>query len=50
MPRGHIRDTGLLHHLLRIHDIEQLQSHVMAGFSFEAFVIEEILDILRRFH
>ena len=43
MPRGHIRDTGLLHHLLRIGSLAQLQSSVVAGFSFEAFVIEEIL-------
>jgi predicted AAA+ superfamily ATPase len=47
MPRGHIRDTGLLHHLLHIHSLEQLQSHVIAGFSFEAFVIEEILKGLQ---
>lgn len=43
MPRGHIRDSGLLHHLLHIHSLEQLTSNIMAGFSFEAFVIEEIL-------
>ena len=43
MPRGHIRDTGLLHHLLRIGSLTQLQASVVAGFSFEAFVIEEIL-------
>jgi predicted AAA+ superfamily ATPase len=43
MPKGHIRDTGLLHHLLRIGHLEQLQASVMAGFSFESFVIEEIL-------
>ena len=43
IPRGHIRDTGLLHHLLHIGSLKQLQSSVVAGFSFEAFVIEEIL-------
>lgn len=43
MPRGHIRDTGLLHHLLRMSSLTQLQASVVAGFSFEAFVIEEIL-------
>ena len=47
MPRGHIRDTGLLHHLLRIGSLKQLQSSVVAGFSFEAFVIEEILKGLQ---
>ena len=47
MPRGHIRDTGLLHHLLHIGSLEQLQSSIIAGFSFEAFVIEEILKGLQ---
>lgn len=47
MPRGHIRDTGLLHHLLHIGNLTQLQSNIIAGFSFEAFVIEEILKGLQ---
>lgn len=47
MPRGHIRDTGLLHHLLHIDTLESLQSDPIAGFSFEAFVIEEILKGLQ---
>ena len=47
MPRGHIRDTGLLHHLLHIGSLKQLQSSVVAGFSFAAFVIEEILKGLQ---
>jgi uncharacterized protein len=47
MPRGHIRDSGLLHHLLHIGSLQQLQSNIIAGFSFEAFVIEEILKGLQ---
>lgn len=47
MPRGHIRDSGLLHHFLRIADLEMLQQDPIAGFSFEAFVIEEILKGLQ---
>lgn len=43
MPKGHMRDSGLLHHLLRIYDIESLYSDPIAGRSFENFVIEEIL-------
>ncbi len=43
MPKGHIRDSGLLHHLLRISDIEQLYQNPIVGCSFEGFVIEEIL-------
>lgn len=43
MPKGYIRDSGLLHHLLRIDSLEALQSDPDCGFSFEGFVIEEIL-------
>jgi predicted AAA+ superfamily ATPase len=47
MPRGHIRDSGLLHHILRLNSLEQLQQDPIAGFSFESFVIEEILKGLQ---
>jgi hypothetical protein len=47
MPKGHIRDTGLLHHLLHIDSLEELQNDPDCGFSFEAFVIEEILKGLQ---
>ena len=43
MPKGHIRDSGLLHHILHIDTLEKLQNDPIVGFSFEAFVIEEIL-------
>jgi len=42
-PKGHIRDSGLLHHLLRLRDLRQLQSHPAMGFSWEAMVTEQIL-------
>jgi len=47
MPRGHIRDSGLLHYLLRLYSLETLQEDPIAGFSFEAFIIEEILKGLQ---
>ena len=47
MPRGHMRDSGLLHHLLHIDSLESLQNDPIAGFSFEAFVIEEMLKGLQ---
>ncbi len=47
MPKGFIRDSGLLHHLLHINSIEGLLNSPDAGFSFEAFVIEEILKGLQ---
>jgi uncharacterized protein len=43
MPKGHIRDSGLLHHLLHIDDIETLYSDPIVGHSFEGFIIEELL-------
>lgn len=43
MPKGYIRDTGLLHYLLQIGDMESLHSDPIVGSSFEAFVIEEII-------
>lgn len=43
MPKGHIRDAGLLHYLLKIKDKEALYHSPSIGSSFEGFVIEEIL-------
>jgi hypothetical protein len=43
MPRGFFRDQGILHHLLKIDDIDRLLLHPTAGRSFEAFVIEEVI-------
>jgi len=43
MPKGYIRDTGLLHYLLGINDLEQLYAHPIIGQSFEGYVVEEIL-------
>lgn len=42
-PKGYLRDTGLLHHLLRVHDIDTLLGHPAMGHSWECMVIEEIL-------
>ena len=42
-PRGYFRDSGVLHHLLRIRDLRQLLSHPAMGFSWEGMVMEEIL-------
>ena len=43
MPKGFIRDSGLLHHLLHIKTFDQLISSPEIGRSFESFVIEELL-------
>lgn len=42
-PRGYFRDSGLLHHLLRIPDQQSLLSHPRGGASWEGMVIENIL-------
>lgn len=42
-PRGYLRDSGLLHALLRIPDLEALLSHPQAGASWEGMVIEQLL-------
>ncbi len=41
--RGFFRDQGILHHLLKITDLDSLLIHPVAGPSFEAFVTEEII-------
>ncbi len=43
MPKGYIRDSGLLHHFLRIQTLEELHEHPIVGYSFESFIIEEII-------
>lgn len=42
-PKGYMRDSGLLHHLLRLPDLESLLGHPQVGRSWEGMVIEEIL-------
>jgi len=37
------RDSGLLHHLLRISDMEQLRGNLAVGASWEGYVIEQII-------
>jgi predicted AAA+ superfamily ATPase len=46
-PKVYLRDTGLLHHLLGISTLEELESHPVGGASWETFTIE---DVLRREH
>lgn len=41
--KGFFRDQGVLHHLLKIDDLDPLLIHPTAGTSFEAFMIEEIV-------
>ena len=42
-PRVYVRDSGLVHALLRIGDLNSLLGHPVVGPSWEGFVIETIL-------
>lgn len=42
-PKGCLRDTGLLHHLLRIPDLDALLGHPQVGRSWEGMVSEELI-------
>ena len=41
-PKVYVRDSGLLHALLGLRDVQALQGHVVAGASWEGFVIEQL--------
>jgi uncharacterized protein len=43
MPKGYIRDSGLLHYLLGVHNLEDLMTNPVVGASFEGFVCEELV-------
>jgi hypothetical protein len=44
-PKLYLRDTGLVHHLLNVGSLAELDAHPIRGPSWETFVIE---DLLRR--
>jgi len=45
-PKVYIRDSGLLHYLYGIENMEQLVGHPKKGASWEGFVIEQIIPLL----
>ncbi len=42
-PKVYVRDSGLLHHLLGIRDVNDLIGHPSSGASWEGFVLEQIV-------
>lgn len=44
-PKIYIRDSGLLHHLHRISSTDNLLGHPLLGFSWEGYVIEQIISV-----
>lgn len=47
-PKVYIRDSGLVHALLGIRSLEELEGHPVVGSSWEGFVVESILNALER--
>jgi predicted AAA+ superfamily ATPase len=45
-PKIFVRDSGLLHALLQVHDLDALSGHPKVGASWEGFAVEQILGAL----
>jgi uncharacterized protein len=45
-PKIYIRDSGILHTLLQLHDLTDLQGHPKLGASWEGFALEQVLGVL----
>jgi len=45
-PKVYIRDSGLLHTLLKLRELEEIQGHPSLGYSWEGFIIGQIIDML----
>lgn len=43
MPKGHLRDTGLINYLLRINNENDLKGHPHFGRIWESFITEQII-------
>lgn len=43
-PKAYLRDTGILHHLLKLDSIDEILGHPVAGTSWEGYVIEQIFQ------
>lgn len=49
-PKVYLRDSGILHALLEIDDLEALLGHPVVGASWEGFCLEEILAVMPGWH
>lgn len=45
-PKAYVRDSGMVHHLLRLYDEDALLGHPVAGGSWEGYVIQQIIAVL----
>ncbi|HED19087.1 MAG TPA: ATP-binding protein [Gammaproteobacteria bacterium] len=48
-PKLYIRDTGIVHALLGIECLDDLLGHPVCGYSYEGFVIENIIQHFRKY-
>jgi predicted AAA+ superfamily ATPase len=46
-PKVYIRDTGILHQLLRLESFDDVMGHTVAGASWEGYAIENILSEMK---
>jgi len=46
-PKIYLRDPGLLHNLLDLPDMHRLQAHPQIGASWEGFVLEQVLRVVK---
>ena len=46
-PKVYVRDTGVLHYLSNISTYDNLIGHILAGRSWEGFVIQQVSTLLR---
>lgn len=49
-PKLYIADSGVLHRLLQVQDLQQLRGHVAMGNSWEGFVIQQLRARLTKDH
>lgn len=45
-PKAYVRDSGMVHHLLRLYDEDALLSHPVVGGSWEGYVIQQVVAVL----
>lgn len=45
-PKIYIRDSGILHGLLQLGELSELQSHPKLGASWEGFAVEQVIGLL----
>ena len=46
-PKIYLTDSGILHALLNINNMDELLSHPIAGFSWEGFVLNQLVNSLK---